>query len=105
MVTCKYKLLKYCYKNNILLFEEQTIEYLNNINADFEYTVEDLLFYDDLIVKLTASEYKLFFLRFEYGYTFAEIAKYEHLEEGTCKMRYYRILKKLKSLLLERGKN
>lgn len=101
-----------CLKNNLKQAIRKEITnhshqiYFNDIENelldDIDFTEQIL---DKEFLKNVASKQELQILYMQYveGYTAAEIAELQHMTEGQCKMRIYRLKKRLKDSLEKSG--
>ena len=95
--TCKYKTLSWYTKYKKIKEHECLLnEEIVTVVFNKDESLEDILLYETLHRCLNEKEYKLFILKIQYYMTFKEIADCLNDSEAACKMRYWRILKRLR---------
>lgn len=97
---CRNMIKKYFSSNRICTVDIESVDYL--IESNYFETYITLIMSMDLMSNLDLEEKNIVLLHFLFGYKFNEIAKMRMLQEGACKMKCYRAIRKIRKIVNNR---
>lgn len=90
---CRHMLNKYISANKVCVVNIESVDYVIESKCFELYTT--FMVSMDLMRNLDSEEKNIILLHFLFGYKFNEIATMKRIQEGACKMKCYRAIKKI----------